>query len=135
MHGLNKFYIANKIFREKKWLLSIAIFVTFFKAFLLRFIVVLLRQMTNENVTISPFNNLSSPFHNNRLGLWDSFSNCYFFSISSRKFEIPPKMEFLISIFACSWAFERYECCVRKGWFVIFSFIFCFFFWVSHCIP
>ena len=41
--------LQSKNFREKKWLLSIVIFVTFLKAFLLRFIVVLLRQMTNEN--------------------------------------------------------------------------------------
>eukprot|EP00493_Phyllostaurus_siculus_P024707 UN25048 len=38
--------------------------------------------MTNENVTISPFNNLSSPFHNNRLELWGSFSNYLLFFLS-----------------------------------------------------
>ena len=45
-------------------------------------------------VTFSrPFNNLSSPFRNNRLELWGSLSKHFFFIV--RKFEIPPKMEFL----------------------------------------
>ena len=88
--------LQSKNFREKKWLLSIATFVTFFKAFLLWFIVVLLRHMTNENVTISPFNNLLSPFHNNRFELWGSFSKYYsFFFIVFPKVGVPSKMEFL----------------------------------------
>ena len=128
MHVLNKFCAIMQKFSRKEMAIIHRNFRNVFESYLLRFIVALPSQMTNESVTMSPFNNLSSPFHNNRLELWGSFSNNYFFFHSLPESSIPPKMEFLFSFFACSWAFERYEHCVWKGWFVIFSFIICFFF-------
>ena len=94
MHVLNKFCAIMQKFSRKEMAIIHRNFRNVFESFLLRFIVALPSQMTNECVTMSPFNNLSSPFHNNRLEIWGSFSNNYFFFTLFPKVRFPQKWNF-----------------------------------------
>ena len=93
----NKFCAAKQKFSRKEMAAIHCNFRNFFESVFIE-IHSCFTEANDERkpVTFSrPFNNLSSPFRNNRLELWGSFSKHFFFHCLPQSSEIPPKMEFL----------------------------------------